>query len=99
MSHLFFQDQHYAIYTDPEDKAITSIRANNEVLVVPLTSHREVLLTIEPSPAFSSPTLILPGGTVEPTESLEQTALRELQEEAGYTASDLQWLGEMRPWS
>jgi 8-oxo-dGTP pyrophosphatase MutT (NUDIX family) len=71
----------------------------SEILLVPLTDQREVILTIEPSVAFGEPTLILPGGVAEPDEAHEQTALRELQEEIGFTAARLDFLGEMRPLS
>ncbi len=99
MSNLFFQDRYFAIYTSPDSQEISWIRTHNEALIIPLTDQGEVLLTIEPSVAFQAPTLILPGGTVEPEEPPEQTALRELQEEIGFTAARLDFLGELRPWS
>jgi ADP-ribose diphosphatase len=43
--------------------------------------------------------LILPGGTVEPGEPPAETAGRELQEEIGYRAGSLHFLGELRPYS
>ena len=58
-----------------------------------------MLLTVEPSAAFQAPTLLLPGGSSEPGETLEQAALRELQEEVAFTAARLDALGELRPWS
>ena len=99
MSHVFFQDAYFTIYTDPIKQEILWIRTHNEALIVPVTDQGEVLLTIEPSPAFQVPMLLLPGGIVEPTEKPEQAALRELQEEIGFTAARLDALGELRPWS
>jgi ADP-ribose diphosphatase len=97
MSQLFFQDDYYSIYTTGRN--IDYIQMQNEVLIVPLTDQREVILTIEPSVAFGEPTLILPGGVAESNEAHEQTALRELQKEIGFTAARLDYLGEIRPLS
>jgi ADP-ribose diphosphatase len=97
MSHLFFQDNYYSIYTSKQ--SIDYIRVRNEVLVVPLTYQGNVIFTIEPSIAFGGSTFILPGGVTELDEAHEQTALRELQEEIGYTALRLDFLGEVRPFS
>ncbi len=97
MSQLFFQDKYYSIYTS--ERGVDYIAVRSEVLIVPLARQREVILTIEPSVAFGEPTLVLPGGVTEPGESHERTALRELQEEIGYTAKRLDFLGEVRPFS
>ncbi|HMH10971.1 MAG TPA: NUDIX domain-containing protein [Candidatus Nitrosopolaris rasttigaisensis] len=97
MSQLFFQDDYYSIYAS--ERGIDYISMRSEVLIVPLTHQGEVILTIEPSVAFGVPTLVLPGGVIEPGETHEQTALRELQEEIGYTAERLDFLGKVRPFS
>ncbi len=72
---------------------------DDEVLVVPLTATGEVLLSIEPSVAFGAPTLILPSGQVEPNVANAEQANRELQEEIGYRAGQIDFLGELQPWS
>ena len=71
----------------------------DEVLVVPLTEAGEVLLAVEPSPAFGVAVRILPGGQVEPDLSLAEVANEELQEEIGYRAGRLDFLGELWPWA
>jgi ADP-ribose diphosphatase len=71
----------------------------DEVLVVPLTDSGEVLLAVEPSPAFGVPVRILPGGQVEPGLTLAEVANKELQEEIGYRAGRLDALGELWPWA
>jgi ADP-ribose diphosphatase len=71
----------------------------DEVLVVPLTAAGEVLLAVEPSPAFGVAVRILPGGQVEPDLSLAEVANKELQEEIGYRAGRLDFLGELWPWA
>ncbi len=97
VSQLFFHDNYYSIYTS--GRSIDYIRIRSEVLVVPLTQQKEVILTIEPSTTSDRSTLILPGGVIEQGETHEQTALRELQEEIGYTAERLDFLSEVRPFS
>ena len=75
------------------------VRTGDEVLVVALTEHGKVLLITEPSPAFNALTFVLPGGCVENDEELSRTANRELQEEVGFRAMSLDYLGELRPYS
>jgi len=47
------------------ENGIEFVCTGNEVLIVPLTTDGEVILTIEPSAAFGEPTIILPGGETE----------------------------------
>ncbi len=75
------------------------IHSGDEVRVVPLTASGDVILSIEPSPAFGEGVLIVGGGQVEPGEAYAITANRELQEELGYKANRLDFLGELRPWA
>lgn len=97
MSQLFFQDDYYSIYTNR--RCIDYIHIKDEIIVLPLTRQKDVLLINEYSVAFGKQTLILPGGVTEQGETHEQTALRELQEEIGYTAMHLDFLGEVHPFS
>ena len=71
----------------------------DEVLIVPLNAAGEVLLSIEPSAAFGESSLILPGGQVEPNVPNHEQANLELQEEIGYRAGRIDFLGELQPWS
>jgi ADP-ribose diphosphatase len=84
----------------PDEHGETFIQSRDEVLVLPIDANGDVLFALEPAPAFGGEqVLILPGGTVEPEETLADTANRELQEELGFAARHLQYLGELRPWS
>lgn len=73
------------------------IHCGDAVAVVPLTDDDDVLLINEYSPAFGDEILTLVSGSVEPNELLEETANRELQEELGYRAGRLDFLGELHP--
>jgi ADP-ribose diphosphatase len=84
---------------EKDDLGREYIHGEDEVRVIPLTSMGDVILSIEPSPAFGEHVLIVGGGQIEPGETHNWTANRELQEELGYTANRLDFLGELRPWA
>jgi ADP-ribose diphosphatase len=73
------------------------VHCGDGVLVVPLTDDGHVLMAVERSPAFDSQVLGLVGGEVEQGEPLEETANRELQEELGWRAERIDFLGELHP--
>ena len=98
MGELFYQDKYMVLYRDPEEQVLTSIQADNDAVLVPLLDEDTVLLAVEPSEAFGGPTVVLPGGIIEAGEAGEAAALRELQEEIGFSAARLDFLGEIRPW-
>ncbi|MFW5748184.1 MAG: NUDIX hydrolase [Chloroflexota bacterium] len=74
------------------------IRAGDTAQCVPLTDTGMIIFIVEPSPAFGMDVLTLPGGLIDPNEAPEQAANRELQEEIGFYAEQLDYLGEMHPW-
>jgi ADP-ribose diphosphatase len=67
------------------------------VVVVPLTDDGRVMMALERSPAFAQESLGLVGGETEEGEPLEETANRELQEELGWRAERIDFLGELHP--
>lgn len=79
------------------DDGVGFVHCSDGVLIVPLTSEGQVLLVVEQSAAWGKEVLGLAGGEVEEGESLESTAGRELQEELGYRAGRMDYLGELHP--
>ena len=75
------------------------VQAQDEVMIVPIMQNEEVILTREPSSAFAESVLILPGGSIESNEQAQQAAHRELQEEIGYKANQIDFLGELKAFS
>ena len=73
------------------------VHCGDGVLVVPLTDNGYVLMAVERSPAFGCEVLGLVGGEVEAGEPLDETANRELQEELGWRAERVDFLGELHP--
>lgn len=88
-------DPYFTLMADAD--GVGFVHCGDSVLVVPLTDDGGVLLAVERSPAFDREVLVLVGGSVEPGEPLEETANRELQEELGWRAGRLDYLGELHP--
>jgi 8-oxo-dGTP pyrophosphatase MutT (NUDIX family) len=73
------------------------VHCGDGVLVLPLTDESRVLLAVERAAATAEDALGLVGGSVEEGEPLAATANRELQEELGWRAGRIDFLGELRP--
>jgi ADP-ribose pyrophosphatase len=64
----------------------------NSVCIVPLDQHNNVLLVRQYRKPTNGQLLEVPAGGIEDSEVSEETVLRELQEEVGYTAGTLKHL-------
>jgi ADP-ribose pyrophosphatase len=67
------------------------------VNIIPLTPENEVVLVHQYRHGIRSVTLEIPGGLVEPNDSPEEAARRELLEETGYREKSLISLGIVHP--
>ena len=94
---MFADNPYFSVGRDDHDTLF--IRCGDEVMTIPIDEQRNVLLAVEPAPAFGQDVWVFSGGTIEPGESHAITANRELQEELGYAANRLDYLGEIWPWS
>jgi ADP-ribose diphosphatase len=92
-------DPWLALRRSKETREVYVASSGDEVLVVALAPDDEILLSREPSAAFGDHTVLLPGGEIKPGEDHKVAANRELQEELGWAAAQLDFLGEVRPWS
>jgi ADP-ribose pyrophosphatase len=82
---------------DAGDEPYYSLRLPDYAAMVALTDDGKVLCVRQYRPAVERHTLELPAGIVDPGETPEQSARRELIEETGYEAAGLQVLGPMFP--
>ena len=73
------------------------LESRDWVNVIPITEKREVVLIQQYRHGIRGITLEIPGGIVEPHDSPEETARRELLEETGYGGSEMVLLGHVRP--
>jgi ADP-ribose pyrophosphatase len=74
-----------------------SLRTKDYVSVVAVTEDGRLLLVRQFRPAVGRMTLELPSGHVEPGETPEQAARKELLEETGYRADTFTLLGNLSP--
>jgi 8-oxo-dGTP pyrophosphatase MutT (NUDIX family) len=73
------------------------LESDSWVNVIPLTPEREVVLVRQYRHGTRDLTLEIPGGIVEPGDSPQEAARRELREETGYEAGELSGLGFVHP--
>lgn len=74
---------------------VTGDRSHQAVACVALTDRGTAVLAEQYRPGPERIMMELPGGGVDPGESLEEAAARELAEETGYVARRLVFLGNM----
>ena len=67
------------------------------VNLIPVTPRETVVFVKQYRHGSEEFTLETPGGTVEPNENPQDTALRELTEETGYSAQAVMHLGTLKP--
>jgi ADP-ribose diphosphatase len=79
----------------PDEAPYYSLKLPDYAAVVALTEKREVLLVRQYRPAVERFTLELPSGLVDSGESPGEAARRELFEETGYDATDVEVLQPM----
>jgi 8-oxo-dGTP pyrophosphatase MutT (NUDIX family) len=73
------------------------LKSSAWVNVIPLTPEREVVLIRQYRHGTRKVTLEIPGGIVEPQDTPEGAARRELREETGYEAMGMVSLGSVDP--
>jgi 8-oxo-dGTP pyrophosphatase MutT (NUDIX family) len=75
-------------------EAFERVNCDGVIGIVPFTDNDEVILIRQFRPPINGFVIELPAGLVDPGESFEQAVRRELIEETGYEAGDVQFLAE-----
>jgi ADP-ribose pyrophosphatase len=89
--------QVFAELTADASKPHYVIQGKDSVAIVATTPGNTILLVRQYRPAVAAVTLELPAGHIEPGETPEQAARRELLEETGYTAETFTPLATFSP--
>ncbi len=80
-----------------EEREALVLAAPDWVNVVPLLDDGRVVMVRQWRFGIAAPTLEIPGGIVDPGETPDVAAARELFEETGYRAGEVRRLGEVTP--
>lgn len=75
----------------------TTISSPDWVNVVALTGEEDVVMIRQYRHGSDEVTLEIPGGIIDPDETPEEAARRELMEETGFEGGDAQIIGRVRP--
>lgn len=81
--------------SENEKAEFAIVEAPDWMNIIPLTEDGLVILVEQYRYGVEEPTLELPGGMVDPGESPDETARRELLEETGFEAGELEYLGKV----
>ena len=82
---------------DGRDKPFTILNCPDWVQVLAFTPDRRVLMVRQFRHGTRQVSLELPGGVIEPGQTPEEAARRELREETGYAADDFRQVAAFRP--
>jgi len=76
-----------------------TIEFSDWVNIIPVTKDKKIVLIHQYRHSVEEITIEIPGGSVNPRlqEPLEKAAIRELEEETGYTAGRIEYLGYQHP--
>lgn len=73
------------------------VKAGNASVILPITEDNKVIMIQEARTPIGKVILALPAGMIEKGEEASVAAIRELEEETGYLASDIELLREYYP--
>lgn len=84
-------------FADKSNYEYVYFKNGGAVGVLACTGDNKVVLTKQYRHPLRENVLVLPGGAVEEGEDALEAAKREFEEETGFTAEGLQWLGRYSP--
>jgi ADP-ribose pyrophosphatase len=94
---LRLREDRYRIAPSQAEGAFLVCESNDWVLVIAITTDRQVIFIRQYRHGVQHDVLEIPGGVMDHGETPEQTATRELLEETGFRAQSVRWLGRLLP--
>ncbi len=97
VEHKLLEVQRHHLRADEDRKEALIFESPDWINVVPLLDDGRVVLVRQWRYGSREFSLEVPGGLVEPGESHEHAAGRELEEETGYRAGSIECIGDVHP--
>lgn len=96
---ILFQARYDWVKNPRNEKSFRAIilEANDWVNVVGLTPEKKIIVVKQFRFGVSKTTVEIPAGMIEKGEPPQQAAMRELEEETGYTSTNWRYLGWFEP--
>ena len=97
-----FQGEIFSIYQWPqklyngEEVIFEKLQRADTVSIIPITTDGKIIIEQQQQPSIN-PFVCIPGGVVDPGEDPHKCAIRELQEETGYTSANWELLFSLQP--
>ena len=73
------------------------VKAGNASVILPITEDNKVIMIQESRTPIGKVILALPAGIIEAGEDASKAAIRELEEETGYLAENIEFLRQYHP--
>lgn len=79
-----------------DERGQVSVKMDDGAIIVPINDEGLALVHTEPAPAYDGlRTICIPGGSVDAGENPSEAANREMQEEIGLKANQIDFLGKV----
>lgn len=94
---LRLREDHYRFEPAGTEADFIVCESADWVLIIPYTADGQVVFVRQYRHGVQQVVLEIPGGVVDPGETPEATAIRELREETGYHAEQVHYIGSLMP--
>ena len=91
------REDRYRFEPSGQENDFVVCESRDWALVIPITTEGQIVLVRQYRHGVREVVLETPGGILDPGETPEATAARELREETGYQASSIRLIGTMLP--